>query len=255
MRWLLALALLPCWHAVAGTAADVARALRETEFDRDECYRVRDLTLVEEDIRIYLTDGYLIFSKPVAGRPVAAVFTTDTEGGDGEVMLLPPDRAERKSLSTYIQTPNMDEHIRTVLLLFTGNEHETLTSQMARNPFIKKMPDMGALLADRWNPVLHNLAESFQVRLTLDLLGIAPRRPAGRAVHRSEAGQLRRGVRPGQYGTDSGGADGDAQRAQLLRHVEQFSGSLDAIESGGAQARHRDIGVSHRSHGRVPTWR
>lgn len=175
MRWLWALALLSGFQAHAGTAADVARALRESEFDRDECYRVRDLTLVKEDIRIYLSEGYLIFSRPVAGRPIAAVFSADMEGGDGEVMLLPPDRAERKSLSTYIQTPNMDEHIRTVLLLFTGNEHEALTSQIARNVFIKKMPDMGALLAERWNPVLRNLAESFQVRLTLDLLG-GPRR-------------------------------------------------------------------------------
>src|SRR5881227_427998 len=92
----------------AGTAAEVARAIRENSFDRDECYRVRDLTLVKEDIRIYLTDGHLIFSKPVAGRRIAAVFAADVEGGDGEVMLLPPDRAERRSLAAYTETPNLD---------------------------------------------------------------------------------------------------------------------------------------------------
>ena len=173
--WLPALVLLSAWPAVAGTAADVARALRESEFDRDECYRVRDLTVVKEDVRIYLTDGYLIFSRPVAGRPIAAVFSAELEGGDGEVLLLPPDRAERKSLATYTQSPNLDEHFRTVLLLFTGNEHETLTRQMAQNSTIRKMPDVGAMMAERWNPVLHNLAESFQVRITLDLLG-GPRR-------------------------------------------------------------------------------
>jgi len=175
MRWLAALALLPVWQLAAGTASDVARSLRETGFDPGECYHVRDLTLAKEDIRIYLTEGYLIFSRPVAGRPVAAVFSTEIEAGDGEVMLLPPDRAERKSLSTYIQTPNMDEHFRTVLLLFTGKEYQTLTTQMARNEFIKKMPDIGAVMADRYNDTLHNLAESFQVRLTLDLMG-GPRR-------------------------------------------------------------------------------
>jgi hypothetical protein len=172
MRWIPALfALLFPWTAPAGTAADVARALRETGFDPQECYRVRDLTLLKEDIRIYLTDGHLIFSRPVAGRPVAAVFAADTETGDGEVLLLPPDRAERRSLAAYIQSPNLDEHFRTVLLLFTGDQRQALAAQMADNPAVKKVPEIGAAMAERWDPVLHNLAESFQVRLTLDLLG------------------------------------------------------------------------------------
>jgi hypothetical protein len=168
-----ALVLIPA--AFAGSAASVAQAVREAEFDPQECYRVRDLSLLIEDIRIYLTDGYLIFSRPVAGRPFAAVFSTETNGGDGEVLLLPPDRAERKSLATYIHSPNLDEHFRTVLLLFTGKEHETLAAQMAQSPSAGKMPEIGALMAERWNPVLRNLSESFQVRLTLDLLG-GPRR-------------------------------------------------------------------------------
>jgi hypothetical protein len=172
-QWIFAFALLPA--GFAGTAADVARAVRDGGFDPEECYRVRDLSLFKEDLRIYLTDGYLIFSRPVAGRPIAAVFSTDTNGGDGEVLLLPPDRAERKSLATYIHSPNLDDHFRAVLLLFTGNPYETLTAQMKQSPSTRKMPDIGALMAERWNPVLHNLAESFQVRLTLDLLG-GPRR-------------------------------------------------------------------------------
>ena len=57
---------------LAANAVDVARAIRENSFDRDECYRVRDLTIQKEDVRIYLTDGYLIFSKPVAGRTLSS---------------------------------------------------------------------------------------------------------------------------------------------------------------------------------------
>jgi hypothetical protein len=45
--------LLP--FPVFGKAADTARYANS--FDRDECYRVRDLTLLKEDIKIYLTDG------------------------------------------------------------------------------------------------------------------------------------------------------------------------------------------------------
>src|SRR4051812_42488283 len=107
---LLALVLLLRLPAVCASAADVARAIRENAFDRDECYRVRDLTLVKEDIRIYFTDGHLIFSKPVEGRRIAAVFAADVEGGDAEMIVLPPDRAERASLARYIDSPNLDEH-------------------------------------------------------------------------------------------------------------------------------------------------
>ena len=177
MRWLLALGLLSRLPLVAGAAADVARAIRENSFDRDECYRVRDLTLVKEDIHVYLTDGYLIFSKPVAGRPIAAVFLADTDGGDGEVMLLPPDRAERRSLATYIDSPNLDEHFRGAVFLFTGDVYDALKKQLPDNPANKKVPELGVLLDERWTSALRNLGAGYQTRLTLDLLGWPASRP------------------------------------------------------------------------------
>jgi Peptidase family M1 domain len=161
-----------------GTAAEIARAVRENSFDRDECYRVRDLTFVKEDIRLYLTEGYLIFSKPVAGKPVAAVFTAEVEGGDGEIILFPPDRAERRSLSTFIDAPNLDEHIRAAVLLFSGGVYEQLKQQMALNPSNRKVPEMGPVLDEKWTPVLRNLGNSYQARLTLDLMS-AGARPDG----------------------------------------------------------------------------
>ena len=171
MRWVLALALLARLPLTAGTGADLARAIRENSFDRDECYRVRDLSLSKEDLRFYLTDGHLIFSKPVAGRRIAAVFTADVEGGDGEVILLPPNRAERRSLAANIDSPNLDEHFRAAVFLFTGDDYDALMSQLPNNPANKKASEMGALLDDEWTPVLRNLGGSFQTRLTLDLMG------------------------------------------------------------------------------------
>jgi hypothetical protein len=169
LRWL-GLLFFFATSLFAEPAADLARAIRENSFDRDECYRVRDLTLVREDIRIYLTDGHLIFSKPVAGRRIAAVFVADVEGGDAEVLLMPPDRAERRSLASYIDTPNLDEHFRSALFLFTGDDYERLTAQFPKNPANKKAPELAPLLDEQWRPVLRNLAESYQIRLTLDLL-------------------------------------------------------------------------------------
>jgi hypothetical protein len=177
MRWVFALALLARLPLMAGSAADVARAIRENTFDRDECYRVRDLTLIKEDIRVYLTDGYLIFSKPVEGRPIAAVFLADTDGGDGEVMLLPPNRAERRSLATFTESPNLDEHFRGAVFLFTGDVYEALKKQLPENPANKKLPELGALLDEKWTSALRSLGAGYQTRLTLDLLGWPSSRP------------------------------------------------------------------------------
>lgn len=165
-------------HLYGGTAADIARAIRENSFDRDECYRVRDLTVVKDDIRIYLSDGHLIFSKPVSGRRIAAVFVADVEGGDGEVILRPPDTAERRSLARYINSPTLDEHFTTALFLFSGNDYADLTAQFANSPANKRSPENAPLLDDQFGEVLRNLGESYQTRLTLDLLG-GPGRHAG----------------------------------------------------------------------------
>ena len=162
----------------AGAAADIARAIRENSFDHDECYRIRDLQIVKDDIRIYLSDGHLIFSKPVAGKRIAAVFVSDVEGGDGEVLLRPPDTSERRSLSQYIDSPTLDEHFKTALFLFTGNDYETLKSQFPQSAANQKSPELGPLLDDEWTSVLRNLGESYQTRLTLDLLG-GPGHPPG----------------------------------------------------------------------------
>ncbi len=175
MRWFLAFAFIFQAPLTAGTAADIARAIRENSFDRDECYRVRDLKLTKEDLRIYLTDGHLIFSRPVAGRRMAAAFVADVEGGDGEVIVLPPDRAERRSLSVYIDSPNLDEHIHSALFLFTGDEYERLVAQFPKNPGNKKAPEMGVAMDQEWTPVLRNIGVTFAPRLTLDLMD-TPRR-------------------------------------------------------------------------------
>jgi hypothetical protein len=163
--------------APPGPAADLARAIRESSFDRNECYRVRELRLAKEDIKIYLTDGHLIFAKPVAGRRIAAVFVADTEGGDAEIILMPPDRAERRSLAAYTHTPTLDEHFRTGIFLFTGDDYASLISQMAENPFNRKTPEVGAVLDEEFTGTVRNVGTSYQTRLVDDLLNAEPHPP------------------------------------------------------------------------------
>jgi hypothetical protein len=176
VRWVFCLlALVPAglW-AAEGTAADLAVRIHDAGLDDQECYRVREINFSKEDIRLYLTDGYLILGKPVNGRRISAVFTTDVEGGDGEILVMPPHRSERLSLATFTKSPNMNEHFKSVLMLFTDDTADLLAREIHSRARVRKSPEMGVLLADEWRDVLRNLSSSFEIRLVLDVLSGRP---------------------------------------------------------------------------------
>ena len=172
MRWVLWLGvcLWPCLAHGAVSAADVAREVREMSLDPGECYRVRDVALPKDEARFFFTDGYLIFAKPVAGVRMSAVFTADVEGGDAEVLVFPPNRGERRSLASYTGAPNLDEHLVATVLIFSDDTYAKLTEQIHQNAANKKSPEMGAMMAEHWAPVVRNIAASFQARLVWDVL-------------------------------------------------------------------------------------
>ena len=163
------LAPLAGW-AAGPTAAETARAVRDAGLDLDQCYRVRDLSLYKEDIRLYFNDGYLMFSKPVAGERIAAIFTADVEGGDGEILLLPPQRGERQSLARFTGSPNLNEHFQAALLIFTDDSGSALLQSIEKQGSGRKVPEMAPLLAEKWAPVVSNILDSFAPRIAGDLL-------------------------------------------------------------------------------------
>ena len=158
--------------AQSHAAADLGRAVLTAGLDRSACYRVRDLEISEEDAQFYLTDGYLIFGKPVNGAPIAAVFSADLEGGDAEVLLLPPNRSERKALSRFTKSPNLDEHFTNAIFLFTETQARALAGQIRAKGEARPAPEVGAILAEQWSAPVANLTGSFESRFVLDLLNV-----------------------------------------------------------------------------------
>ncbi len=163
-------------RASGPSAEELSRAIHQAALDPSECYRVRDLNFRKDDIRIYLTEGYLIFSKPAAGQRVSAVFTTDLEGGDGEIILMPPTRAERQSLASFTQSPNLDEHITAAMMIFTDGTGTLLHDRIERESAGRKVPEIGALMAEKWTPALTNVREGFELRMVDDLFSADPNR-------------------------------------------------------------------------------
>jgi hypothetical protein len=196
------------------TAADLGRVIRESGLDAAECYRVRDLNFIKDDIKLYLNDGYLIFSKPVMGQRLAAVFTADNDGGDGEVIVIPPTRSERQSLAGFTQSPNLDEHFRALLMIATDDSIAALRGSLEREDSPKKAPEMGALLAEQWNPVLTNISGPMQMRLVADLW-------SGRSIERGLAFFAFSGKALGNFDILS---DARANHRMVIRQQTERSG-------------------------------
>jgi hypothetical protein len=151
------------------TAADLGKAVLAAGLDPNECYRIRDVEISEEDARIYLSEGYLMFGRPVNGAPLTAVFSADTEGGDGEILLLPPTQSERKSMAAYTGSPNLNEHFAQAAFIFTEAGARALIGTVQKSG-ARKTPDIGAIMMERWNRVVANIIGSFESRIVLDLL-------------------------------------------------------------------------------------
>jgi len=79
----------------------------------------------------------------IAGVRTAAVFTTEVDGGEAEILLLPPNRAERRSLASHTGSPNLDEHCYASVLMFSDDTYARLTEQIRQNPFNRNSPEMG----------------------------------------------------------------------------------------------------------------
>lgn len=154
----------------AVTAADLGHQLQEISLDPDACYRVIGLNFAKEDLKVYFNSGYLIFTKPVAGVRPAAVFVANQEGGDAEVLLMPPVRSERLSLATFTESPNLNEHFKSAVLIFSDSTAADLLAEIQANSIMKKTPEMAEIIGSQWTSIVRNLTDSFLARLVNDLI-------------------------------------------------------------------------------------
>jgi hypothetical protein len=167
----LPLLLLLALHAhAATTAASLAHQLQQIDLDPDACYRVIELNFAKEDLKIYLNSGYIIFTKPVDGLRSGALFLANEDSGDAELLIMPPVRSERVSLSTFTNSPNLNEHFRSAALVFSDDTASQLLAQIQADSSMKKSAEMARLITSDWTSVMRNLTDSFVARLVNDII-------------------------------------------------------------------------------------
>jgi len=175
----LATAALAVWFSAGAaragvSAAETARLLAQNGFDADACYRIHNIDLTEEDLRIYLTSGYLMLSKKVAGTRPAALFSADVEAGDAEMLLMPPNRSERLSLASFTDSPNFDAHFQTAVMLLSADTvarlERTITDKEAEAGMSLRDAERGSELAAKWTPILQKIQLPFETRIVQNVL-------------------------------------------------------------------------------------
>jgi Peptidase family M1 domain len=77
-------------------AAALYRDLLNPVFNPSDVYHVRDVSIDREDLHVSFSDGTIALMRSIDGHVTGAVFE-----GTGEVLLFPPNRAERVSMALF----------------------------------------------------------------------------------------------------------------------------------------------------------
>lgn len=102
--------------APASSAVALYRDLLNPSLDAKDVYQIREVSILVEDLHISISDGTIAFIHEVNGRITGAVFE-----GTGEVLLVPPNRAERTSLALFTGSPVMEQRFQSAYFRFSDS--------------------------------------------------------------------------------------------------------------------------------------
>jgi hypothetical protein len=142
--------------------------LGKVGLDPDRVYQVRGGALDRTSIHISLEDGTIAFTQDVMGHITGAFFV-----GDGEVLLVPPNDVERRSMSLFTGMAILEERFATAYFRFNDDVMIEL------RPYLRAAEDKQEFV-DHWNSTAVNLAQLDSMRLLvtfgrmLPIKGVAP---------------------------------------------------------------------------------
>lgn len=149
--------------------------LKSVRLDPEQCYRVRDLFLEREDVRLYFTDGLLIFAEHADGRDIGAFFIAEEDTDSAEILIIPPISQERYSLTSFTGEGVLNRPFNHSVLLFSDDTADVLREGIATRSASTPDPEIGERLSRRWTPVFRNLLNNVALRIATDLLSDIPK--------------------------------------------------------------------------------
>ncbi len=141
-----------------GPATVLYHQLRSVGLDPERVFHVRDAALDRSGVHLSFNEGTLAFTRSVEGRITGAFFE-----GEGEILLIPYDRAERGSLALHTGSPVLTERFTTAYLRFNDSTYEDLLPSLRQGAAAQEF-------VTRWDAVARSLAEAHALRLLAGFL-------------------------------------------------------------------------------------
>lgn len=145
-----------------GPAEALYLQLSSTELDPGRVFGVRGASIDRSSIHITLEDGTLAFTRDVLGRITGAFFE-----GDGEVLLVPPDEVERKSMSLFTGMAILEERFSTAYFRFNDNTAAEMQPGL-------RAPQQAEQFIAQWRETARNLAHGDAMRLLASFSEMLP---------------------------------------------------------------------------------
>ena len=145
--------------------------LRSVGLDKSRIYKIRDVTLERAAFHITFDDGTIAFTEDVAGHVTGAFFE-----GQGEVLLIPSNQAERTSMMLFTGAAILEEKFVTGYFRFNDDTFAELQPSL-------RPADNSQDFFPQWDSAARNLAQLDALRLLLTFSNSLPASsPAGESV-------------------------------------------------------------------------
>ena len=136
--------------------------LQSVGLDKSRVYNIREVTLERAAFHITFDDGTIAFTEDVAGHVTGAFFE-----GEGEVLLIPNDHAERASMMLFTGAAILEEKFVTAYFRFNDDTFAEL------QPSLRPIPDSQEFIS-QWDSTARNLAQLDALRLLLSFSNSLP---------------------------------------------------------------------------------
>jgi hypothetical protein len=104
-----------------GVAATLYQQLGNVGLDSSRVFHIRGASIEHPDLHVTFTDGTIAFTQDVLGRVTGAYFE-----GEGDLLLMPPNRAERASLGLFTGAAILEEPFNAAYLRFNDDTRDQL---------------------------------------------------------------------------------------------------------------------------------
>ncbi len=158
----LAAQAIPTAPPTPSTATALYQQLGTIGLDPAGIFHIRGASIEHPDLHVTFNDGVIAFTKDVLGRVTGAYFE-----GEGDLLLMPPNRAERTSLGLFTGAAILEEQFTTAYLRFNDDTRQDL------QPFLYPTSEAQQFFST-YDPVARSLAGSDALRLLLTFARYLP---------------------------------------------------------------------------------